>query len=63
MESIVSNLPFVQQEDLKVLNPTIINDINSLISQIAQEPLELDGEPDHTYHFLSGILNTYGRMG
>jgi hypothetical protein len=66
MESIVSNLPFVQQEDLKVLNPTIINDINNLISQLAQEPLELDGKSD-LYAYLPfslwGILNENGRMG
>ncbi|WP_066057281.1 N-6 DNA methylase [Robertmurraya korlensis] len=66
MDSIVSNLPFVQQEDLKVLNPTIINDINNLISQIAQEPLELDGKSD-LYAYLPfslwGLLNENGRIG
>lgn len=66
MNSIISNLPFVQQEDLKVLNPTIITDINNFISEIAQENLELDGKSD-LYAYLPfslwNLLIDNGRMG
>lgn len=66
MDTIISNLPFVQQEDLKVLNPTIINDTNRFISQIAGESLELDGKSD-LYAYLPfslwKILTNNGRLG
>nr|WP_263323789.1 SAM-dependent methyltransferase [Neobacillus sp. Marseille-Q6967] len=66
MNTIISNLPFVQQEDLKVLNPTVINDVNAFISRIAQEKLELDGKSD-LYAYLPfslwSLLSDNGRMG
>ena len=66
MDTIISNLPFVQQEDLKVLNPTVINDINSFLSRIAQERLELDGKSD-LYAYLPfslwSLLRENGRLG
>ncbi|WCL58328.1 N-6 DNA methylase [Bacillus safensis] len=65
-KNIVSNLPFVQQEDLKTLNPTIINDINKTISKIANEDLMLDSRSDLYAYIpfsLWSLLEEGGRFG
>ncbi|MFC4559380.1 N-6 DNA methylase [Virgibacillus kekensis] len=65
-KNITSNLPFVQQEDLKKLNPTIINDINSTISNIAEEKLMLNPRSDLYAYIpfsLWSLLEDGGRFG
>ncbi|MFZ5989726.1 MAG: N-6 DNA methylase [Bacillota bacterium] len=63
---IVSNLPFVQQEDLKHLNPGLANAINSKIKDITGEKVSLEGRSD-LYAYLPfalwSILKNNGRMG
>lgn len=65
-KNITTNLPFVQQEDLKKLNPTIIEDINKKISRIAGEELRLDPRSD-LYAYLPfalwSLLENGGRLG
>lgn len=46
MGYVVSNLPFVQQEDLKKLNPKIKSYVNSKISNILDESVEINSRAD-----------------
>lgn len=61
---IISNLPFVQQEDLEVLNPNV-SEINNLICEKLGSSYELDGRSD-LYAYLPfyfwNILETNGRV-
>lgn len=63
-EYIISNLPFVQQEDLKVLNPNI-QEINSFIEEMLGKNTALDGRSD-LYAYLPfyfwNALQTNGRL-
>lgn len=61
---IVSNLPFVQQEDLEVLNPSAI-EINGFIDEKIGNEFSLDGRSDLyaylPFHFWN-LLTSNGRM-
>ncbi|MCB9044679.1 MAG: SAM-dependent DNA methyltransferase [Chitinophagales bacterium] len=62
---IVSNLPFVQQEDLKVLNPNV-KSINEWIIEQTGENVELSGKSDlYAYipFYLHKILSDNGKVG
>lgn len=64
--AIISNLPFVQQEDLEVLNPKVIAMTNKKISQLLGLNLSLDGRSD-LYAYLPfalwSILKERGTLG
>ena len=61
---IISNLPFVQQEDLEVLNPSVI-EINDFIDEKIGNEFTLDGRSDLyaylPFHFWK-LLTSNGRM-
>jgi len=61
---IISNLPFVQQEDLEVLNPTA-PEINAIIAEKLGSEFELDGRSD-LYAYLPfyfwSLLENNGRV-
>ena len=61
---IISNLPFVQQEDLEVLNPTAI-EINGVIEEKIGAEFKLDGRSD-LYAYLPfyfwNLLETNGKV-
>ncbi len=66
VDYIVSNLPFIQQEDLKILNPTIKEDVNIKILNYTGEKLTLNNKSDlYAYipFFLWGLLKPNGRIG
>ncbi|MDP8233604.1 MAG: N-6 DNA methylase [Candidatus Saelkia tenebricola] len=65
IDYIVSNLPFVQQEDVAALNPNI-NKINAEIIRISGQRLTLDARSDlYSYlpFYLWFILNDGGKLG
>lgn len=65
-KNIASNLPFVQQEDLKTLNPTVIKSINTMISKVTGEDLMLDPRSDLYAYIpfaLWSLLEDDGRFG
>ncbi|OGC70349.1 hypothetical protein A2602_04575, partial [candidate division WWE3 bacterium RIFOXYD1_FULL_40_11] len=61
---IISNLPFVQQEDIEVLNPNVV-EINRFIQDKLGEGFLLDGRSDlyayFPFHFWK-LLDTDGKM-
>lgn len=58
---IVSNLPFVQQEDIRKLNPTLINEVNDfLIKTINQS---LNGRSDLFAYIIIKLWNILGNDG
>lgn len=67
MDYIVSNLPFVQQEDIKKFNKSIIYDINNKIRKLTKcNELGLDGKSDLSYYIpfaLWDLLNDDGKLG
>ena len=65
IDYIVSNLPFVQQEDVAVLNPNI-NKINAEITRVSGQRLTLGARSDlYSYlpFYLWFILNDGGKLG
>ncbi len=65
IDYIVSNLPFVQQEDVAVLNPNI-NEINAEITRISGQRLTLDARSDlylYLPFYLWFILKDGGKLG
>lgn len=60
---IISNLPFVQQEDLDVLNPTV-TEVNAIIAEKIGDEFKLDGRSD-LYAYLPfyfwNLLDTNGK--
>ena len=61
---IVSNLPFVQQEDIRKLNPHLINDVNDFLRNTINKTL--DGRSDLFAYIvikLWRILETNGKIG
>jgi hypothetical protein len=63
-DCIISNLPFVQQEDLEVLNPDVV-EINNFIEEKIGNDFVLDGRSD-LYAYLPfyfwNLLNSSGRV-
>ena len=55
MGYIISNLPFVQQEDIRKLNPKIKSKVNSKISNILNKEVEINSRAD-LYAYLPFIL-------
>ena len=67
MDYILSNLPFVQQEDIKKYNPLINSKINSMIKSLTDnDDLGLDGKSDLYAYIpfsLWDLLNDGGKLG
>ena len=63
---IASNLPFIQQEDLKVLNPNIKKDTEEIIQKHLGKKVKLNGKSDLyaylPFHFWE-LLEENGRLG
>ena len=66
INNIASNLPFIQQEDVKVLNPKIRNEINTLLSKQLSKKDKINAKSD-LYAYLPfvfwNILAENGRLG
>ena len=66
INNIASNLPFIQQEDVKVLNPKIKNEINILLSEQLSKKDKINAKSD-LYAYLPfvfwNILAENGRLG
>ena len=66
INNIASNLPFIQQEDVKVLNPKIRNEINILLSEQLSKKDKINAKSD-LYAYLPfvfwNILAENGRLG
>lgn len=66
IENIASNLPFIQQEDLKVLNPEIKNKINTFLNEKLSARDKINAKSD-LYAYLPfafwNILADNGRLG
>jgi hypothetical protein len=63
---VVSNLPFVKQENIEELNPGIRDIINSYIQDITDSDAKLDGRSDlYAYlpFYLWSLMKEGGRMG
>lgn len=63
---IVSNLPFIQQKDIKILNPDIKENAEKIIFDFTGEDLKLDSKSDlYAYlpFYLWKLLKSDGRLG
>lgn len=66
VEYVVSNLPFIQQEDLNILNPNIKENTTKLFENILNENIVLSAKSDlYAYlpFYLWNIIKTDGRLG
>ena len=66
VDFIVSNLPFVRQEDLNILNPNINQDTNKIIKGLLSRKMKLAPKSDlYAYlpFYLWGLLKENGRIG
>jgi len=63
---IASNLPFIRQEDLKILNPTIKEDTEKIIQKYLDKKVKLNAKSDLyaylPFHFWE-LLEENGRLG
>ena len=65
IDYIISNLPFIKNKDMKVLNPNIV-DINSWIQEEIEENLILSGKSDifvYIPFYLHKFLSDNGKIG
>lgn len=66
VDYITSNLPFIQQEDLEILNPNIKEDTEKMISDFIGENFKLNAKSDlYAYipFYLWKLLKFNGRLG
>ncbi|MHB8278624.1 MAG: N-6 DNA methylase [Candidatus Humimicrobiaceae bacterium] len=66
VDYIATNLPFIKQEDLKVLNPNIEENTAKIIKDYTKEDLKLNAKSDlYAYipFYLWNLLNNNGRLG
>lgn len=66
VDYVTSNLPFIQQEDLKILNPNIKENTNRMIQELTGENIKLSAKSDlYAYlpFYIWNFLNENGRLG